>query len=204
MGLQLVPGILLGLGVFALPDSPRLLVLHGQREAALATLAKLRLRSLAEARTDPLVQIELMEMEAEVVMLQRTTPINHGGFMRNEALAWARLFDRRYIDRTLVGIMVMFFQQWSGINALLYYGPLLMRSLGFDGSTVNLMVAGGVNIVQFLAVLPAILYIDRWGESSAPLSPSATSSPADRKEASPPNRQRRDGRIAPAHCPAGL
>jgi len=83
--------------------------------------------------------------------------------MRNEALAWARLFDRRYIDRTLVGIMVMFFQQWSGINALLYYGPLLMRSLGFDGSTVNLMVAGGVNIVQFLAVLPAILYIDRWG-----------------------------------------
>ncbi|KAH9064027.1 general substrate transporter [Lactarius vividus] len=163
LGLQLVPGILLGLGVFALPDSPRLLVLHGKREAALATLAKLRLRSLAEARTDPLVQIELMEMEAEVVMLQRSTPINDGRFMRNEALAWARLFDRRYIDRTLIGIMVMFFQQWSGINALLYYGPLLMRSLGFDGSTVNLIMAGGVNIVQFLAVLPAILYIDTWG-----------------------------------------
>jgi MFS family permease len=67
--------------------------------------------------------------------------------------------------------------EWSGINALLYYGPLLMRSLGFDGSTVNLMVAGGVNIVQFLAVLPAILYIDKWGESSAPLSPSAYESP---------------------------
>ncbi|KAN0132836.1 general substrate transporter [Lactarius tabidus] len=163
LGLQLIPGILLGLGAFALPDSPRLLVLHGRREAALASLAKLRLRSLAEARTDPLIQIELMEMEAEAIMLQRTTPINRGGFMRGEALAWARLFDRRYIDRTLVGTVVMFFQQWSGINALLYYGPLLMRSLGFNGNTVNLMVAGGVNIVQFLAVLPAILYIDRWG-----------------------------------------
>ncbi|KAI9439801.1 general substrate transporter [Lactarius indigo] len=163
LGLQLVPGILLGLGTFALPDSPRLLVLHGKREAALASLAKLRLRSLAEARTDPLIQIELMEMEAEAVMLQRSTPIDDGRFMRNEALAWARLFDRRYIDRTLIGIMVMFFQQWSGINALLYYGPLLMRSLGFDGSTVNLIMAGGVNIVQFLAVLPAILYIDTWG-----------------------------------------
>lgn len=163
LGLQLVPGILLGLGAFALPDSPRLLVLHGRREAALASLAKLRLRSLAEARTDPLIQIELMEMEAEAVMLQRSTPVNNGGFIRGEALAWARLFDRRYIDRTLVGTVVMFFQQWSGINALLYYGPLLMRSLGFNGNTVNLMVAGGVNIVQFLAVLPAILYIDRWG-----------------------------------------
>jgi MFS family permease len=57
LGLQLVPGILLGLGAFALPDSPRLLVLHGRREAALASLAKLRLRSLAEARTDPLIQV---------------------------------------------------------------------------------------------------------------------------------------------------
>ena len=50
-------------------------------------------------------------MEAEAVMLQRSTPINHGGYMRGEALAWARLFDRRYIDRTLVGILVMFFQR---------------------------------------------------------------------------------------------
>lgn len=46
-----------------------------------------------------------------------------------------------------------------------------MRNLGFDGSTVNLMVAGGVNIVQFLAVFPAILYIDKWGESPAQLNP---------------------------------
>lgn len=46
-----------------------------------------------------------------------------------------------------------------------------MRSLGFNGSTVNLMVAGGVNIVQFLAVLPAILYIDRWGKWFAQLDP---------------------------------
>jgi hypothetical protein len=38
-----------------------------------------------------------------------------------------------------------------------------MRSLGFNGSTVNLLVAGGVNVVQFLAVLPAILYIDKLG-----------------------------------------
>ena len=40
---------------------------------------------------------------------------------------------------------------------------MLMQSLGLNESTVNLLVAGGVNIVQFIAVLPAILYIDRWG-----------------------------------------
>ncbi|KAH9041641.1 general substrate transporter [Lactarius pseudohatsudake] len=165
LGLQLVPGILLGLGVFALPDSPRLLVLHGKREAALASLAKLRLRSLAEARTDPLVQVRACSayLDPYLTSKDRAYGNGSGGRHASKALAWARLFDRRYIDRTLIGIMVMFFQQWSGINALLYYGPLLMRSLGFDGSTVNLIMAGGVNIVQFLAVLPAILYIDTWG-----------------------------------------
>ena len=53
--------------------------------------------------------------------------------------------------------------EWSGINALLYYGPTLMRSLGLQGDSVTLMSAGGVGIVQFLAVLPAIAFIDRLG-----------------------------------------
>ena len=57
LGLQLLPGILLGLGTFALPASPRLLVLQGRREEALVSLAKLRLRTLSEARSDPLIQV---------------------------------------------------------------------------------------------------------------------------------------------------
>ena len=50
-------------------------------------------------------------MEAEAIVLQRASPIGRNRPLRNEALAWARLFDRRYIDRTLVGVMVMFFQR---------------------------------------------------------------------------------------------
>lgn len=130
LGLQLFPGIILGLGTFVLPASPRLLVLQGRREEAFASLAKLRLRPLSDARTDPLIQvrtidfflpivvhllisrkIELVEMEAEAIMLQKTSPIGSNRPLHDEALAWARLFDRRYIDRTLVGVVVMFFQR---------------------------------------------------------------------------------------------
>lgn len=57
LGLQLVPGVLLGLGAFTLPNSPRLLVYQGKRDEALASLAKLRLRSIEEAETDPLLQV---------------------------------------------------------------------------------------------------------------------------------------------------
>ena len=53
--------------------------------------------------------------------------------------------------------------EWSGINALLYYGPTLVKSIGLRGDTVTLIVSGGIGIVQFIAVIPAIIYIDRWG-----------------------------------------
>ncbi len=38
-----------------------------------------------------------------------------------------------------------------------------MRSLGLQGDSATLMSAGGIGIVQFLAVLPAIAFIDRLG-----------------------------------------
>jgi hypothetical protein len=53
--------------------------------------------------------------------------------------------------------------EWTGINALLYYGPSLMKSMGLEGDTILLVGSGFVNIVQFLAVLPAIIYIDHLG-----------------------------------------
>ena len=56
--------------------------------------------------------------------------------------------------------------EWSGINALLYYGPTLIREIGLKGDTVSLVVSGGIGIVQFIAVLPAIAYIDSVGRKA--------------------------------------
>ena len=53
--------------------------------------------------------------------------------------------------------------EWSGINALLYYGPTLVLAIGLSGETTTLFVAGGIGIVQLIAVLPAILFIDSVG-----------------------------------------
>ena len=58
------------------------------------------------------------------------------------------------------------FTEWSGINALLYYGPTLVQEIGLKGDTVSLVVSGGIGIVQFIAVLPAIAYIDRVGRKA--------------------------------------
>jgi len=58
---------------------------------------------------------------------------------------------------------MMFFQQWTGINALLYYGPTLLHSIGIDGDTAIVLGSGGIGIVQLIFVVPTIAMIDKWG-----------------------------------------
>ena len=57
LGIQIIPGIILALGCSFLPPSPRLLVLQGRSDEALASLARLRLRTPEEAESDPLLQV---------------------------------------------------------------------------------------------------------------------------------------------------
>ncbi|SJK98267.1 related to transporter (major facilitator superfamily) [Armillaria ostoyae] len=138
----------------------------GRYEEALASLAKLRRRTPIEAKRDPLIQIELLEMRVEATLLQRTSPNGedlkpHG--ILDELRSWGALFTKKYRARTAVGVLMMVFQQWSGINALLYYGPILVKSIGLSGEKVTLLVSGGIGVVQFFAVIPAISQIDRIG-----------------------------------------
>ncbi|KAF9552596.1 general substrate transporter [Agrocybe pediades] len=174
LGIQLIPGIVLAVGCSFLPPSPRLLVMHGRIDEAKESLTRLRLRS-AGAEGDMLVQLELLEMRVETTLIQRMLEQElgadvHGGDspprmegMKVEWKAWKKLFHERYRDRTWIGVLIMVFQQWSGINALLYYGPTLVRSIGLSGDTVTLLVSGGIGVVQLLAVLPAIAIIDKVG-----------------------------------------
>ena len=193
LGIQLIPAIILALGCsFVLPPSPRLLVLQGKEEEAAKALNLLRggIANPEESDMDVLVQLELLEMRAESVVVQRTLareleleePMRMETGFRTEWKAWKKLFSKRYRDRTWIGVLIMVFQrafapflafisrltfsilpEWSGINALLYYGPTLIQSIGFRGDTSTLLVSGGIGIVQLVAVLPTIIWIDRVG-----------------------------------------
>ncbi|KAJ3991435.1 hypothetical protein F5050DRAFT_1189507 [Lentinula boryana] len=167
LGIQIIPAVILILGCAFLPASPRLLVLQGKHDEAITSLARLRLRTIDEARNDPLIQIEFLEMRVESTMIHRTfgtAESSKSNFsFADEWNSWKRLLERNYRDRTMVGVLMAFFQQWSGINALLYYGPILVKNIGLSGGNVTLLVSGGIGIVQFFAVLPVIAYIDRWG-----------------------------------------
>ncbi len=45
----------------------------------------------------------------------------------------------------------MFFQQWTGVNAILYYAPTIFQDLGLTGSTTSLLATGVVGIVSVIS-----------------------------------------------------
>ena len=57
----------------------------------------------------------------------------------------------------------MFFQQFTGINAVLYYAPSIFEALGTSSNTTSLLATGVVGVAMFLATIPAVLYIDKLG-----------------------------------------
>lgn len=136
LGIQLIPGLILAIGTFFLPPSPRLMVLHGRHEDAERSLTMLRGRNgdqgglvkvgihpsflpchfLVPRPAPPLIlavctQVELLEMQVETILVQRVDGDRMTKGVVDELRAWKRLFGRKYRDRTMVGVLIMVFQR---------------------------------------------------------------------------------------------
>ena len=97
------------MGTIILPYSPRWLASQSRDSETIAVLAKLRQRP----ETDPSVLLEWREIKAEVALL------------KDRSATSKEMWHGRIRRRTLIGVGIMFFQQFSGINALLYYAYAL-------------------------------------------------------------------------------
>jgi len=168
LALQLVPAIILGIGFIFMPFSPRWLVNQERNEEALAVLA--RARGLPEDAE--LVQIEFLEIKAQYLFEKETSEMRFpnyqdGKFWSDFKLGfysyWSLLRERSLLYRVAVGTLTMFFQQWTGINAILYYAPSIFHDLGLNGNALSLLATGVVGISMFLATIPAVLYVDQLG-----------------------------------------
>lgn len=98
--------------------------------------------------------------------------MNWLGFHICKACFWSQIrisrrytqpYLRHYYAEQALIFSNRFFQQWTGINAILYYAPTIFKDLGLTSVTVSLLATGVVGIVMFIATIPSVLYIDRVG-----------------------------------------
>ncbi|KAK2599034.1 hypothetical protein QQS21_005501 [Conoideocrella luteorostrata] len=160
--LQIVPALVLGVGMLFYPESPRFYLMRKKEDDALKCLAKLR-RSEPE---DEILRREYLAIKSEVLFDESIArdkfPGKSGASLylaQNAALvstwpAFRRLF---------IGCAVGFFQQFVGINAIIYYAPTIFGQLGLSGNTTSLLATGLYGIINTLSTIPALFLIDKVG-----------------------------------------
>ncbi|KAL3471388.1 general substrate transporter [Aspergillus californicus] len=166
LALQCLFSLVLGVGTFYLPYSPRWLMMEDREEEALSTLSRIR----RVPQTDHRIQTEILEIKASALFDKETIAATYPGITSSVRLSfesYKSLFVLRHLNRRLlIACLLQLIQQFTGINAIIYYAPQIFENIGLSGSSVNLLATGVVGIINFFSTIPAILFMDYWGRRS--------------------------------------
>ncbi|KAJ1664583.1 hypothetical protein IW140_005017 [Coemansia sp. RSA 1813] len=149
IGLQIVPAIILFISMLFLPFSPRWLIDHDRFDEAQKVLA--RLRAGGDLNDSEVIQ-ELDDIK-EAVRVERETAVR----------SYMELLRFPIRRRIILGVVIQALQQLTGINVIMYFAPSLFKQSGLTGPNASLLAQGVNGVINMLATIPAILFIDRWG-----------------------------------------
>ncbi|XP_064975152.1 sugar transport protein MST8-like isoform X2 [Musa acuminata AAA Group] len=142
LGLAAVPAIIITVGSLFLPDTPNSLIERGHNEQAMSMLRKIRGTDDIKAEYDDLV-----------VASEDSQLVKH---------PWSTLLQRKYRPQLCMSLLIPTFQQLTGINVVMFYAPVLFKTLGFgdDASLMSAVITGLVNVV---ATFVSIITVDKVG-----------------------------------------
>ncbi len=139
LGIQTLPaGIFFAL-LFAIPETPRWLVMKGEKKKAVMVLEKL-------GESDASEQVDVIEES-----------ISSEKHIKSE-----RLFTAKLKFPIILAILVAFFNQFSGINAIMYYAPRIFEMAGLD-RTSSLFQSVSIGFTNLIFTIVALFIIDRVG-----------------------------------------
>jgi sugar porter (SP) family MFS transporter len=147
MASAMLPAVIVCCFVFMCPESPRWYMSKGRHHAAYESMCRLRFNKIQAAR-DLFYMAELLKAEESIQMGQ------------NKILELIRVPRNR--RAMLASEIVMFMQQFCGVNVIAYYSSSIFEESGF--STISALGASlGFGVINFLFALPAVYTIDTFG-----------------------------------------
>ena len=138
---ELVPCVLFLLLLFFVPKSPRWLMMKNREAEALKVLS--RIQGATEAK-------------------DKANEIKHS-LAQHTSISFKQVFAKGILPIVLIGSFISLLQQFTGINAVLYYGAdIFEKALGFGQEDVlaQQVLLAGVNV---LFTVLAMFTVDKWG-----------------------------------------
>lgn len=143
----LLPSLILGIGMFFLPDTPRWLMSHKGEDKARKVLDKVG------------------ETNKEDVLQQIKTNIQK----ESQQQGSLNIFTSKWVRPALIiGVGIMIFQQFVGINTIIYYSPTIFEMAGFGADSANavydaILPSLPIGAVNVIFTVVSIYLVDRWG-----------------------------------------
>lgn len=142
LALAAVPAGIITIGSLFLPDTPNSLIERGFEDKARLMLRKIR-------GTD-----DINDEYADLVAAsEESKTVEH---------PWRNIVQRKYRAQLTMSILIPFFQQLTGINVIMFYAPVLFKTIGF-GDDASLMSAVITGLVNVFATLVSVFTVDKAG-----------------------------------------
>ncbi|KAL6999387.1 Transcription factor stp1 [Sarracenia purpurea var. burkii] len=137
-----LPAIIFIVGSLCLPDTPNSLIERGRHDEAKDRLQKIRGVALVDE-----------EFNDMVAASEESKKVKH---------PWANLLRRKYRPQLTFATDIPFCQQMTGVNVIMFYAPVLFKTIGF-GDEASLMSAVITGTVNCFSTLISIATVDKLG-----------------------------------------
>lgn len=137
------PALILLIGMFFLPESPRWLISKGKWEQGKKVLNQVEEPELVDQTLSALK--DDLERDAKQVTDSRA------------------IFQPWLRPALLITIGIFFFQQFSGVNTIIYYSPMIFQMAGVVSNTESILPAIVIGAVNVAACLLSVFLLDKVG-----------------------------------------
>ena len=139
----IIPAMIMFIGMIFLPETPRWLISKGHEDKCRDVLQKVEDPSLVEE----VISRMKSDIEAD----------------RANKVKWNEVFKKWLRVPLIIAVGIMFVQQFTGINTIIYYSPKIFLMSGFADAQAAVWASVSVGVVNVVFTILSLFLIDKLG-----------------------------------------